>query len=509
MRQRGQAVAVTARAPRAPLLSLVVSLVLISPIKALVVWPQARTGLPPRACAAHPRCAVAGASTSSGDLYASLGIDATASAAEVKRAYRRAALRNHPDVNKAADAQEAFARIAEAYTVLSDPEQRAKYDRKRRASGGGWASGASSRPGATTGWDRGGGGRRGARPSAASAGRSDEWEARRRAEEARYDTGGDSFGALLGDLVSATAKAFGGGAGGWARTAPLPRSRRHRSLGAVVRPHHARSAGELAGGARADGARGACRAPLLDRHRRPLRRARLGPVCRRAARGAVRGAPGGARPHRSRGATLCATSPSPPHQNTDTNHQPPATKHHQTPPNTNPRDAAAFLARRAPLPSTPPPPLLRRSRSSPRSLLAARVREAPPSSGRTSASCGGRRRRAGTGLPPRARCSAARRSGAPSSPRACSSFDRRQPAAAVPAIAMARAVLPRAAAAAAAAGRTEALAGVPRIAEALQPGAGRRSERLHAAAPWRTSSTRSSAEWGGSDSATDAVARVS
>mmetsp|Transcript_23934 Transcript_23934/g.78751 ORF Transcript_23934/g.78751 Transcript_23934/m.78751 type:complete len:255 (+) Transcript_23934:434-1198(+) len=55
----------------------------------------------------------------------------------------------------------------------------------------------------------------GARPSAASAGRSDEWEARRRAEEARYDTGGDSFGALLGDLVSATAKAFGGGAGGW------------------------------------------------------------------------------------------------------------------------------------------------------------------------------------------------------------------------------------------------------------------------------------------------------
>lgn len=53
--------------------------------------------------------------------------------------------------------------------------------------------------------------------------------------------------------------------------------------------------------------------------------------------------------------TLCATSPSPPHQNTDTNHQPPATKHHQTPPNTNPRDAAAFLARRAPLPSTPPP----------------------------------------------------------------------------------------------------------------------------------------------------------
>mmetsp|Transcript_43131 Transcript_43131/g.139904 ORF Transcript_43131/g.139904 Transcript_43131/m.139904 type:complete len:404 (+) Transcript_43131:37-1248(+) len=211
MTQRGQAVAVTARAPRAPLLSLVVSLVLVSPITALVVWPQARTGLLPRACAAHPRCAVAGAATSNGDLYAALGIDATASAAEVKRAYRRAALRNHPDVNKAADAQEAFARIAEAYTVLSDPEQRAKYDRKRRASGGGWASGAS-RPGATTGWDRGGGGKRGARPS---AGRSDEWEARRRAEEARYDTGGDSFGALLGDLVSATAKAFGGGAGGW------------------------------------------------------------------------------------------------------------------------------------------------------------------------------------------------------------------------------------------------------------------------------------------------------
>ena len=190
-----------------------------------------------------------------------------------------------------------------------------------------------------------------------------------------------------------------------------------------------------------------------------------------------------------------------------TSHQPPnTTKHHQTP-TLAMRPRSSLGARPCPRPS--PLPLLRRSRSSPRSLLAARVREAPPSSGRTSASCGGRRRRAGTGLPPRARCSAARRSGAPSSPRACSSFDRRQPAAAVPAIAMARAVLPRAAAAAAAAGRTEALAGVPRIAEALQPGAGRRSERLHAAAPWRTSSTRSSAEWGGSDSATDAVARVS
>ena len=64
MPQRGQAVAVTARAPRAPLLSLVVSLVLVSPITALVVWPQARTGLLPHACAAHPRCAVAGAATS-------------------------------------------------------------------------------------------------------------------------------------------------------------------------------------------------------------------------------------------------------------------------------------------------------------------------------------------------------------------------------------------------------------------------------------------------------------
>eukprot|EP00967_Tisochrysis_lutea_P158752 scaffold325780_cov55-Tisochrysis_lutea.AAC.1 len=45
------------------------------------------------------------------DFYSVLGVSEAASAAEIKRAYRRAALRSHPDVNKAPDAQQQFARV--------------------------------------------------------------------------------------------------------------------------------------------------------------------------------------------------------------------------------------------------------------------------------------------------------------------------------------------------------------------------------------------------------------
>jgi DnaJ-class molecular chaperone len=52
----------------------------------------------------------------------------------LKSAYRRLALKLHPDVNQAPDASERFSAVKTAYTVLSDDTQRAKYDRARRGS---------------------------------------------------------------------------------------------------------------------------------------------------------------------------------------------------------------------------------------------------------------------------------------------------------------------------------------------------------------------------------------
>ncbi len=64
------------------------------------------------------------------DLYAVLGVSKTASADEIKKAYRDAAFKYHPDRNPGdADAEEKFKKINSAYAVLSDPSQRAQYDR--------------------------------------------------------------------------------------------------------------------------------------------------------------------------------------------------------------------------------------------------------------------------------------------------------------------------------------------------------------------------------------------
>lgn len=63
------------------------------------------------------------------DYYEVLGVGRTASAEEIKRAYRRLARRYHPDANPDDPAaEEKFKEVAEAYAVLADPAQRRDYD---------------------------------------------------------------------------------------------------------------------------------------------------------------------------------------------------------------------------------------------------------------------------------------------------------------------------------------------------------------------------------------------
>ena len=62
------------------------------------------------------------------DYYKTLGVAKTATADEIKQAFRKLARKHHPDVSKAADATDRMAELNEANAVLSDPERRLAYD---------------------------------------------------------------------------------------------------------------------------------------------------------------------------------------------------------------------------------------------------------------------------------------------------------------------------------------------------------------------------------------------
>ena len=81
------------------------------------------------------------------DPYATLGLKRGASEAEVKKAYRKKALELHPDRNPSKEAEQEFKSVTEAHNILTDPQERARFEAGRQGP-------HAQRPPA--GWPRGG-----------------------------------------------------------------------------------------------------------------------------------------------------------------------------------------------------------------------------------------------------------------------------------------------------------------------------------------------------------------
>jgi curved DNA-binding protein len=137
------------------------------------------------------------------DFYEVLGVPRDADQSEIQRAYRKRARTLHPHVNKQLRAEEAFKELSEAYDVLSDPDQRKRYDafgEDFRRVGAEVDPDAYSRARAYAGAGAGGGRPRG---WGGGGGPSDGF---------RYSGSGDVD---LEDLLGGIFGGRGGGRGGW------------------------------------------------------------------------------------------------------------------------------------------------------------------------------------------------------------------------------------------------------------------------------------------------------
>src|SRR6184192_1863318 len=90
------------------------------------------------------------------DYYDILGVSKSATADEIKRAYRKAAMEHHPDKHGGDDAK--FKELGEAYEALKDPQKRAAYDQYGHAGAQGNPFGGGQAGYGTGGFDFNGGG---------------------------------------------------------------------------------------------------------------------------------------------------------------------------------------------------------------------------------------------------------------------------------------------------------------------------------------------------------------
>ena len=136
------------------------------------------------------------------DYYAVLGVPKTATADEIKKAYRKLARQYHPDSNQGDTAKEAkFKEVSEAYDILSDTKRRKEYDEARSLFGnGGFRPGPGAGGGGTFNFDLGdlfGGGAQGGGQG-----------------------GAGGFGGGLGDVFGGLFNRTGGSPGTGTRTQP-------------------------------------------------------------------------------------------------------------------------------------------------------------------------------------------------------------------------------------------------------------------------------------------------